>query len=171
MRKSHITALLFLMLQITIQAQSNDYNNLYNTFTKEYDASAMSLSKSAFSLLETFIATTDADTKENATNLAESLDELKILVCTTYNGKTSFDQSVRNLLPESSYDEIDVSNYQEAKTRGLRVLVLRKLATIKEAHIICPNAQGGGSLVSFFGDFKLKDIKRLMQRSGNWQNK
>ncbi len=156
------------MMGMAATAASNDYERMVRDLESAEHVSTITVSKEAFALVEMLMPATDLDEQARgaATSLSDNLEVMKVLVCRNSKSGQPFAERIKAYLPEGRFDLVDASEYGLGK--GVQVLVRRRLATVREAHVILPGGDHGGTLVSFFGNFKLKDIKRLADSSTQW---
>lgn len=147
---------MMLVFSLTSNAQSSSYETLVEKLGTETKTQVFTLTKDAFALLTYF----DVNMREELKTLVDDINLVKIIVS---NDKSDmFMLKSRSLFDESDYSKVDLSKYKGIGDSG--VYIDGKLV-IKEVHILVDYNQG--AIVSFFGSFKMRDIRKLIKQANN----
>ena len=166
MMRHLILATSFLLAGIWVMAQSQSYQSLQSAMTSTKGAMVMSVSKDLLSMVDLNLTEDSAIYKK----ITGSLEEVKLILCSSYKGGISnFTRDVMAYLPGRLYDEIkeDENGNPIGDGEG-KILVMRKGLKIKECHLIVGGAESG-MVISFFGDFHLRDLKALSEKAKSFQ--
>lgn len=166
MMKNTITLVLLVCLSLTVLGQSKDYEALNAALNGRHEATSMTVSKSMLSLID--LKFTD-DEKLNK-KIEDGLEEVKMIVCTQYNGESGqFVEEVSQYLPPKHYQLITHDEQGKPLGGDTRLLFRRSGLKIKECHLVSGSASGG-MVLSFFGDFHVRDLMELKEKfSRNFQ--
>lgn len=161
-----ILVALILATGLTSWSQSSSYELLQSAMTNKNGAMVMSVSKEILSMVEMNL-TDDSITNKKITG---SLNEVKLLICSSYKGgKRAFTDEVISFLPKRLYDEVKEDERGNPIGDGdAKIMVMRKGLKIKECHLIL-GGEASGMVVSFFGDFHLRDLKALSEKAKSFR--
>ena len=153
-----ILSILFLsLISIVVSAQSSTYKGVVSELEKQYKTQTITFSKEAFALLTYF----DIEVKDELKNLINDIDQMIIVTPTEHDD--NFYNKARIALTEAGYNNVDISGFTNANAK---VFVAQRLTTLTEVHAIASN----GVMVSFFGKFKYRDIKKLLRSANKASN-
>lgn len=157
-----ILAAILLVAGFESWGQSRSYESLQSAMTKNNGAMVMSVSKDILSMVDLDL-TDDSIANKKITG---SLNEVKLILCNTYQGgKSAFADEVMTYLPNRIYDEIKEDDRgNPIGDDDAKIMVMRKGLKIKECHLIL-GGESSGMVVSFFGDFHLRDLKALREKA------
>lgn len=114
----------------------------------------MTFSKQAFELLTLF----DISMKDELRNIIDDIDQMKLIVASG-KSKNAFSSVAAKTFGNAGYKYYDLSKYDShGKSKAY---VKRRFFHISEAHIIVD--YGKGAVVSFFGNFRIRDIRKLIK--------
>ncbi len=117
----------------------------------------------------------DDDETSGERNVTGDLNKVKLLIykAPDENYSLNFHNEALKYLPKSKYDLVDPKEYDDdGDDDNVDILVLRSGRKIKECHIIIgdnDDNDGSGLLISFFGDFKVEDLKELADKADNYK--
>ena len=155
MRKFYLI-LLVLITPLLVNAQSRKYTNSIGELRDMYKMSSYSLTQESLQLVSFFAS---AVVKEDMKELIDGIKILKI----NKNIKASPDAFVNEanrIFKKNGFYQVDISKYTHDSSTS--IFVERRLFALKEAHIILKDNRG--MVVSLFGRFKYRDIKKVMKR-------
>lgn len=156
MKQILTTAALLLAVAICATAQSNAYEKAVKAINETHKTSSVTISKEVMDLTTYFAL----DAKEELTDLIDGLDKL-IIVTVKQEDANNFYPDAQQAFIDKDYEQLDVSDYV-AQNKAV-VYVEKGLLTVSEAHLIVNRERG--CVVSFFGKFKAKEIKKLIKAS------
>ncbi len=143
-----------------LQAQSKQYDELAAMMKRDYGATTMSVGRELLSFVEMAIG--DDESKQLAGDLAEVR---LILVSSLKSGVDNFVSDAVTHFPKGDFTEMkEDEKGNPIGDDGFRMFVLRRGLKIKECHLITGGGSGG-AIVSFFGDFHIKDLMKLKDRA------
>lgn len=113
-----------------------------------------------------FIEMTLGEDSQEAKTITGNLTDVKIILCPTISGKpAAFIDDAASYLPQRNYTEIkEDENGNKIGDENLKIMVLRRGLKVKECHIIT-GSDSSGIIISFFGDFHIKDIMKLKEKA------
>lgn len=164
--KQLLLIVIFSVAGFTSMSQSRSYESLLSAMTNNNGAMVMSVSKDILSMVDLNL-TDDSITNKKITG---SLNEVKLLICSSYKGgKRAFADEVISFLPNRIYDEVKEDELgNRIGDDDAKILVMRKGLKIKECHLIL-GGDASGMVVSFFGDFHLRDLKALSEKAKSFR--
>lgn len=154
MHKIIATIMALTMGVMSALAQSNDYQRVVGQIEDHYSLSSVSFSRETVQLLSAF----DFDHKEAVMPLIDAIDALKLTTCRNVDSR--FAQTAAEAFTAEGYEAPDVSDI--VRGRKVQLFIRRQLTVITEAHIVSPAE--GNAIFSVFGKFKMRDIRKLLER-------
>lgn len=152
--KQFITYIIIAFFSISSVAQSRTYEKTVDKLSSQFKLQTLSFSKEAFALLTYF----DVSMKDELKTIVDDIDQMKIIVSSDKSLK-AFINAADDIFAHAGYKSVDVSKY--GNIGYSKIYVESRFTKIREAHIIIDYGQG--AVVSFFGNFKYRDIKKLMK--------
>lgn len=138
---------------MTASGQTSASDKLYLQLEGTDGVTIMSLSKDIIDMVDVVL---DDDESKQVTG---PLEKVKMMICREENGGEAID-AVIGAFEKRPFDEIEDADHDDDG----RVFVVRKGRRIKECHIVGDN-QDGMLLLSFYGDFKIDDIDKLVDKA------
>ena len=166
--------LLIFFLGVSLFAQSSPSDKLFEKMALKDGVTMLSFSKK---MLDAVNLNFDEDEKNPERNVTGDLDRVKLVIYNApdENPYMNFRKEALDYLPKSRYDIVDPKEYDEDDDgdENVDILVLRSGRKIKECHIIIgdddDDDDGSGLMISFFGDFKVEDLKELASKAENYR--
>ena len=164
--KTTILFLVFLLAGVTLPAQSSPSDRLFNELDGKDGVTLLSFSKSMLDFVNM-----DFDDDEKITG---DLDKIKILIYNASDVKKPF--NLRNdalKYLSGRYKKVkpsDIDKDTDDEDNDVDIMVLRSGKRVKECHVIVADEDGDGSglIISFFGNFKVDDLKELADKAENY---
>lgn len=157
---------------ISLFAQSSPSDKLFEKMALKDGVTMLSFSKK---MLDAVNLNFDDDDTTEERNITGDLNSVKLIIYNApeENHYMNFRDEARNYLPKSKYDLVDPKEYDDDDNDDdVDILVLRSGRKIKECHIIIgdnDDDDGSGLLISFFGNFKIEDLKELADKADNYK--
>ncbi|MBP5365855.1 MAG: DUF4252 domain-containing protein [Bacteroidales bacterium] len=155
MRKLLIIIIVFIT-PLAANAQSRKYTNAINELRGMYKMSSYSLTQESLQLVSFFAS---AVVKEDMKELIDGIRLLKINKNTKASPDAFYNEANR-IFKKAGFYQLDISKYTH--DQNTTIFVERRLFALKEAHIIMRDNKG--MVVSLFGRFKYRDIKKVIKR-------
>ena len=148
-----------LCLTLTIQAQTNAVDQLFNKYSEKEGFTVVSISGRMFSMFSDM----ENDNKD-ADNVIAKLKSIKILSVedSLLNKNLNFYTELIRKLDMSVYEELMVVKEGPDITKFL----IRQKGNLISELIVITGGPGGNSLISIQGDFNLKNISDLSKNVG-----
>ena len=159
--------MIFLMLMftgLTVFAQNSPSDKLFNSLSEKEGVTILSFSKSMLDFVDM-----DFDDSE----ITGDLNRIKILIYSTSDVKQPLNlrrQAGKYL--SGRYKKVEPSDIDNDAgpddDEDVDIMVLRNGNRVKECHVIVADgddADGGGVIISFFGNFKVEDLKKLASKA------
>jgi len=148
-----------LCLTLTIQAQTNAVDQLFNKYSEKEGFTVVSISGRMFSMFSDM----ENDNKD-ADNVIAKLKSIKILSVedSLLNKNLNFYTELTRKLDMSVYEELMVVKEGPDITKFL----IRQKGNLISELIVITGGPGGNSLISIQGDFNLKNISDLSKNVG-----
>lgn len=156
MKQTLTTAALLLVATVAATAQSSTYEKAIKKINDTHKTSSVTLSREVMDLTTYFAL----DAKEELSDLVDGLDKL-IIVTVKQEDANNFYVDAQQAFIDKDYEQLDVSDYV-AQNKAV-VFVEKGLLTVSEAHLIVNRERS--CVVSFFGKFKAKEVKKLIKAS------
>jgi hypothetical protein len=161
--------MIFLMLMftgLTMYAQNSPSDKLFNSLSEKEGVTILSFSKSMLDFVDF-----DFDDSE----ITGDLNRIKILIYSTSDVKQPLNlrRQVSKYL-SGRYKKVepsDIDNDADSDDdKYVDIMVLRSGKRVKECHVILADGDdddddGGGVIISFFGNFKVEDLKKLASKA------
>jgi hypothetical protein len=166
MKTIYLTLTVFLFAGITAFSQSSPSDKLFRGLEGKDGVTILSFSKSMLDFVDM-----DFDDDEKITG---DLDKIKILIYNASDVKDHIDLRKDALkMLSGRYKKVkpgDIDKDASDKDDYVDIMVLRNGKKIKECHVIVADEDGGGSglIISFFGNFKVEDLKDLANKAENY---
>lgn len=157
MVRRFIYILTFILFSLPIYAQGTDYVNAIKKIESEVKTQTFTFSKDAFALLTYF----DINMKDEMKTIMDDVDLMKVVIPSD-KSTDGFIDKVQTIMDNSGFSKVDVAQYANI---GRSSVYVEGRLVITEAHFVVD--YGKGAIVSFFGSFKMKDIKKLMKGANN----
>lgn len=166
MIKTTITSLLIL-LTISIHAQKRPSDKLFQNMALKNDITILSFSKEMLDFVNLSI---DSEIDETTKEVTGDLHEVKVMICNTAdNANYNFREDALSYFPKNKFKTIEPNEHELDDLDGeLDIRVHNVGMRIKECHILFSN-QSTNVLLSFFGNFKAKDVKALAEKLDNYR--
>jgi len=148
-----------LCLTLSIQAQRNAVDDLFNKYSEKDGFTIVSISGRMFSMFS------DMETdNEDADNVINRLNSIKILSVqdSLLNRNLNFYTELTRNLDLSVYEELMVVK----EGRDITKFLIRQKGNLISELIVITGGPGGNSLISIKGDFNLKNISDLSKDIG-----
>ncbi len=142
-----------------VHAQSPS-DKLYEQMSLNKDVSSMTISKDMIQLFGLGFSNTDE------ANALDKLDLVKVLMYSPSSAEdeTNFRNETLSLLPSNKYKTIEPEQHQITNGKGTAdVLIQTSGLRIKECHVLFAG-NGNDVLLSFFGNFKVEDLKAMAKK-------
>lgn len=152
--KRILATLAIAALAIAATAQSRAYKQAMATLETTNNTSTITFSQETLQVINML----SFDLKEEMRNIVAGIEQMKLATCDR-NAYTGFFANAVAAFEGENFKTTDISNYADPKS--IRLFIKGGLTGIDEAHIIL--GRGKGHVVSFFGHFKLRDVKRLVK--------
>ena len=158
---------------ISLFAQSSPSDKLFEKMALKDGVTMLTFSKK---MLDAVNLNFDDDDNNSERSITGDLDKVKLIFYSIPDEGSvmNFRSEVRKYLPNNRYHLVDPKDYDDdGDDENIDILVLRSGRNIKECHVIIgnddDNSDGGGILISFFGNFKVEDIQELAHKAGNYR--
>lgn len=160
--------LVMLVFVVGINAQSRPSDKLFEKMALKKGITMLSFSKE---MLDAVNMTFDSDSNDTEHEVTGDLHEVKVVIYNATEGleTMNFREEALGYLPLSKFDEVDPEDQNINNGNGTTdIRVLRSGRKIKECHILF-QGDTNGVLLSFFGDFKVDDVKKLANKIDNYK--
>lgn len=152
------TIILIAFSAISMFAQSDSYKTIAKNIENNYKTLTISFNKETFPLLGHL----DIALRDELSSLANNIDNMKVIVNSS-DTQNDFCADWTRLLESNGYKKYSILRY--SNMRDVTIYVTSRLFTILEAHFVTPH--NDGFVVSFFGHFSRRDLRRLMRSAQN----
>lgn len=158
--------LLTLLPGLALNAQSSPSDKLFQKMSAKDGITVLSFSKHMLDIV-------DMDWDDD-TNIMGDLDQIKIMIyhASDESSPMNFRKEMLKYL-SGRYKEVRPSDYDSDKDdEDIDIRVLRSGKRIKECHIILGDKDdddASGMMISFFGNFKVNDLKELADKAENYE--
>ncbi len=160
--KFYIGVLLLGLIQTSIFSQENISNRMYSDFRDLDEVTYFSFSKNLIDFVDLDI---DSDTDDAEKKITGDLNEIKVVIYKPdFKPEKSFREQVLKYLNKGDYDLVEEDDNED----DTEVWIHRKGKKIYECHVIFQGEQNG-VLLSFFGDFNVKDVSKLMKKIDDYK--
>jgi hypothetical protein len=148
-----------LLLTITIQAQPNPIDEMFNKYSEKDGFTVVTISSKMFSMF----ASQDSENKD-ADDIMRRLKSIRILSVedSLLNQNLNFYTELNKKLDLSVYEELMVVK----EGRDITKFLVRQNGNLISELLVISGGPGGNSLISIKGDFNLKNISDLSKNSG-----
>ena len=148
-----------LLLTMTIQAQTNPIDEMFNKYSEKDGFTVVTISSKMFSMF----ADQDGENKD-ADDIMRRLKSIRILSVedSLLNQNLNFYTELSKKLDLSVYEELMVVKEGHDITKFL----VRQKGNLISELLVISGGPGGNSLISIKGDFNLKNISDLSKNSG-----
>ncbi len=165
MNKVYLFVLIYIS-GISLFAQGSPSDKLFEKMALKKGVTMLSFSKQ---MLDAVNLNFDDDETGSENNITGDLNEVKLIIYSAPDDDAAIDFRKETLkyLPKSKYKEVDADDY-DGDDEDVDVMVLRSGRKIKECHIIFQGEENG-VLLSFFGNFKIEDVKELADKVDNYK--
>ncbi len=149
-------------IQTSIFSQENISNKMFSYFRELDEVTYFSFSKNLIDIVDLDI---DADDDEAAKKITGDLNEIKVVIYKPdFKPEKSFRDQAMKFLNKGDYDLVEEDDNDD----DTEVWIHRKGKKIYECHVIFQGEQNG-VLLSFFGDFNVKDVKKLKEKINDYK--
>lgn len=138
---------------MTVSGQTSASDKLYLQLEGTKGVTTMSLSNAFIDMIDMVV---DDDESKQVTG---PLKKVKMMICNEEEGEDAI-RAVIDTFEKKPFDEVEDT---DAEGDG-RVFVIRNGRKIKECHIVGDKGDGL-ILLSFYGDFKIEDIDKLVDKA------
>ncbi len=157
-----ILVVLIGFVQTSIFSQENISNKMYNNLRDLDEVTYFSFSKNLIDIVDLDI---DSDSDDSAKKITGDINEIKVVIYKPdFKPENPFREKVLKNLNKGDYDLVEEDDNDE----DTEVWIHRKGKKIYECHIIFQGDQNG-VLLSFFGDFNVKDVKKLKEKIDDYK--
>ncbi len=154
--------LLLGLINTSIFSQGKISNKMYSDLRDLDEVTYFSFSKNLIDFVD-FDIDTDSDDSEK--KITGDLNEVKVVIYKPdFKPEKTFRDQVLKYLNKGSYDLVE----EDDKDDDTEVWIYRKGRKIYECHIIFQGEQNG-VLLSFFGDFNVKDLNKLKEKINDYK--
>ena len=144
----------FLISTVICFAQSRHYEKTISKLSSEANIKQMSFSKEAFGLLTYF----DISMKEELKNIIDDIEQMKIITASTRSRTKFYDLAEKNF-KDAGYSSVDLTKY--GNIGQSKAFIKSRFIYVREAHFVVDYGQG--AVISFFGKFRMRDIRKLIK--------
>ncbi|NPA37205.1 MAG: DUF4252 domain-containing protein [Chlorobi bacterium] len=145
---------------VSVLAQDSPSDKLFSSLDGKDGITILSFSKQMLDFVNMDI---------DNSNITGELDKIKILIYNSPDTQTSFNLRKTALSALSGkYKKIKPDDIDKEADDDVDIMILKKGKKIKECHIIIENndePEGSGLMVSFYGNFDVKDLKNLTDKA------
>lgn len=162
--KNIIALLACIALTFSAIAQNSPSDKLYEKMNLEPGITSLSFSKSMLDAV-------NLDFDEEEKKVTGDLHQVKLMIYQAPEDAEPIDfrSQALKLLPLSKYKEVDADEQGINNNDGTTdIRILNSGRKVKECHILI-QGETNGLLISFFGDFKVENIKELAEKANNYQ--
>ncbi len=166
--KNALVVIVILALGFSLNAQDRPSDRLFEKMALKPGITMLSFSKS---MLDAVNLNFDNDENENENNVTGDLNEVKVMI---YNAPEDveamdFRGDALRYLPLTKFKEIDPDEHDINHDNGsVDIRILKSGRKITECHVLF-QGETNGVLLSFFGDFKVEDVKELAEKMDNYK--
>ncbi len=158
---------------ISLSAQSSPSDRLFEKMALKDGVTMLSFSKK---MLDAVNLNFDDNDNNSEHNITGDLNSVKLVIYNTpeEGSLMNFRNEALKYLPKNRYDLIDPKEYDnDGDDENIDILVLRNGRRIRECHVIIGDdddkSDGGGMLISLFGNFKVEDLQELAEKAVNYR--
>ncbi len=145
-----------LALSAGVSAQTNISDKMYSDLKASDDFTYLAFSKTLLDFVDFDVSDIDSDDYK----ITGDLHEIKLLIYKPeLNPTTSLRDQVLSYLKKGKYHLVENDDNDE----DTEIWVHRVGKKISECHVIFQGDRNG-ALMSFFGDFKVEDVKKLSKK-------
>ncbi len=149
-------------IQTSIFAQEKVSNKMYNDLRDMDEVTYLSFSKNLMDFID-FEIESDDDAQHQVTG---DLNEVKLVIFKPdFTPEKPFKEIILRYLRKGNYDKVE----DEDGDDDTEVWVNRRGRKIYECHVIFQGEQNG-VLLSFFGDFNIKDVNKLKAKIKDYKD-
>jgi len=160
--KFYTTVFLLGVIHTSIFSQENISNKMFNDLRDLDEVTYFSFSKNLIDFVDIDIDSDEDDAERKVTG---DLKEVKVVIYKPdFKPEKSFRDQVLKYLKKGDYDLVE----DEDGDKDTEVWIKRRGKKIYECHIIFQGEQNG-VLLSFFGEFDVKDVKKLKTKIDDYK--
>nr|WP_321453737.1 DUF4252 domain-containing protein [uncultured Carboxylicivirga sp.] len=152
-----------LSLNISIQAQSRPSDRLFEKMALKKGITMLSFSQEMLNAIDMNL---DSDDGTDDSKVTGDLNEVKVVIYKAPENEEAIDfrSEALRYLPLSKFRKIDTEEYDIDNDNGtVDIRVNGSGKKIKECHILF-QGETNGVLLSFFGNFKVDDVKEMADK-------
>jgi len=153
MKTTFIFTIIAWLSAMSASGQISDSDKLYLQLEGVEGVTIMSLSKDIIDMVDMVV---DDDESKQVTG---PLKKVKMMLCSEEEGSEAIDAVIQTF-EKRPFDEVE----DDEEENDGRVFIIRKGRKIKECHIL-GNKGDGLILLSFYGDFKIEDLDKLVDKA------
>lgn len=155
-------------LGFTLNAQNRPSDKLFEKMALKPGITMLSFSKAMLDAVNLNLGDDlDADDKE----VTGDLHEVKVVIYQAPEDQDPIDfrSEALRYLPLTKFKEIDPDKHDIKQDNGsVDIRILKNGRKIKECHVLF-KGETNGVLLSFFGDFKVEDVKEMAEKVENYK--
>nr|WP_321406202.1 DUF4252 domain-containing protein [uncultured Carboxylicivirga sp.] len=163
MKTISLIIVVLLTINLSINAQSRPSDRLFEKMALQKGITMLSFSKE---MLDAVNMNFDNDKGDKENKVRGDLHEVKVVIYKAPEAGESIDFRGETLryLPLNKFRVIDAEEYEiDNKNGTVDIRVNGSGRKIKECHILF-QGETNGVLLSFFGDFKVEDVKEMAEK-------
>ncbi|MCU4177438.1 DUF4252 domain-containing protein [Carboxylicivirga sp. N1Y90] len=160
--------LIALSFSLTAMAQNRPSDRLFEKMALKPGVTMMSFSKA---MLDAVDLSFDDDEDGTEGKVTGDLNEVKVVIYTASKDAEPMDFRGEALryLPLSKFKDIDADDHDIDNDSGtVDIRVLKSGRKVKECHMLF-QGETNGVLLSFFGDFKVEQLKEMAEKMDNYK--
>jgi len=166
--KNTLAVILILVLGCSLHAQDRPSDRLFEKMALKQGITMLSFSKS---MLDAVDLNFDNDDNEDGHQVTGDLNEVKVVIYNAPEDAETIDfrGDALRYLPLTKFKEIDPEDHDINHDNGsCDIRILKSGRKIKECHVLF-QGETNGVLLSFFGDFKVEDVKELAEKVDSYK--
>jgi len=166
--KNTFVIIMILAFGLSINAQDRPSDRLFEKMALKPGITMLSFSKS---MLDAVDLNFDNDENEDEKQVTGDLSEVKVMIYNAPEDAEAIDfrGSALRYLPLTKFKEIDPDEHDINNDNGsCDIRIFKCGRKIKECHVLF-QGDTNGVLLSFFGDFKVEDVKELAEKVDNYK--
>ena len=166
--KNTLVLIVILALGFSLNAQNRPSDRLFEKMALKPGITMLSFSKA---MLDAVNLNFDNDKNDDEHNVTGDLNEVKVVIYNAPEDAETIDfrGDALRYLPLTKFKEIDPDDHDIDHDNGsVDIRIFKSGRKIKECHVLI-QGETNGVLLSFFGDFKVEDVKELAEKVDNYE--